>query len=172
MTRLRSIILALLSLSFVFCDDQEQTTCICDELVYIQSFPTSVCNASSCDHVCFVCPVYKKNNVKWSNDWNKIAHGWIYLGDRSGESVNSCHETNASLSVKPCEDENESSFRCQQGEKVLAKFTLICEIDDNDNNQSDSHDKDNNQGNPHVTDAVPVTTGKQTCSFHSCFFFH
>ncbi|XP_071842980.1 uncharacterized protein [Apostichopus japonicus] len=148
MTRLRSILFALLSLSFIFCDDQEQSTCICDELVYSQSFPTSVCNARSCDHVCLVCPVYTENNVEWFNSETNIAHGAIYLGGRVGESVNSCHETNASLSVKPCEDENESFIRCQQGEKVLAKFTLICEIDDNDNNQRD----------PHVTDAVPVTT--------------
>ncbi|XP_071842994.1 uncharacterized protein [Apostichopus japonicus] len=138
MTRLRSILFALLSLSFVFCDDQEQATCICDELVYSQSFPTSVCNARSCDHVCLVCPVYTENNVEWFNSETNIAHGAIYLGERVGESVNSCHETNASLTVKPCDDENESSIRCQQGEKVLAKFTLICEID--------------------VTDAVPVTT--------------
>ncbi|XP_071842999.1 ALK tyrosine kinase receptor-like isoform X8 [Apostichopus japonicus] len=131
MTRLRSILFALLSLSFVFCDDQEQATCICDELVYSQSFPTSVCNARSCDHVCLVCPVYTENNVEWFNSETNIAHGAIYLGERVGESVNSCHETNASLTVKPCDDENESSIRCQQGEKVLAKFTLICEIDDN-----------------------------------------
>ncbi|XP_071843292.1 uncharacterized protein [Apostichopus japonicus] len=157
MTRSRSILFALLSLSFIFCDDQEQKNCICDELDYSQSFPTSVCNASSCDHICLVCPVFQENNVEWFNVETYIAHRGVYLGERSGESVNSCHETNASLRVKPCEDENESFIRCQQEKKVLAKFTLICEIDDNDNNQRDPHDKDNNQEGPHVTDAVTVT---------------
>ncbi|XP_071842990.1 ephrin type-A receptor 3-like isoform X12 [Apostichopus japonicus] len=156
MTRLRSILFALLSLSFIFCDDQEQSTCICDELVYSQSFPTSVCNARSCDHVCLVCPVYTENNVEWFNSETNIAHGAIYLGGRVGESVNSCHETNASLSVKPCEDENESFIRCQQGEKVLAKFTLICEIDDNDNNQRDPHVSRNRRGNQSSSSSHPM----------------
>ncbi|PIK44448.1 hypothetical protein BSL78_18695 [Apostichopus japonicus] len=110
---------------------------MCEEVYGIQN---TVCKVSPWDPVCLVCPVYQKPDVTWFIAETRIAYGDLNLGKRKGVSVNNCHETNASLSVKSCDAENESSIRCQQGLEVLARFTLICKIDDKENDQGDPYD--------------------------------
>ncbi|XP_071843299.1 tyrosine kinase receptor Cad96Ca-like isoform X2 [Apostichopus japonicus] len=142
MNQLRAILFSLLSLSLIISDGQEQTTEICEEIDDIQPFPTTVCNTLNWDPVlvCLVCPVGQNIDVEWIIAETRIAYGGMNLGNRNGVSVDSCHETNASLSVKPCDDKNKSFIRCLQGEEVLAKFTFICKVDDKDINQSNPHD--------------------------------
>ncbi|XP_071842651.1 uncharacterized protein [Apostichopus japonicus] len=130
MTRLRAILFSLLNLWLIICEGHEQTTGICEEIDDIQPFLTTLCSVLPGDPVCLVCPVYQDNDVEWITADTRIAYGDMNLGKRKSVYVNICHETNASLSLKPCEGENESFVRCQQSEKVLAKFTLICKIDD------------------------------------------
>ncbi|PIK56632.1 hypothetical protein BSL78_06488 [Apostichopus japonicus] len=124
---------------------------MCEEMYGIQN---TVCKVSPWDPVCLVCPVYQKPDVTWFIAETRIAYGDLNLGKRKGVSVNDCHETNASLGVKSCDAENESSIRCQQGLEVLAKFTLICKIDDKDINQSNPHDN-----HPNFTLKMYITIG-------------